>query len=222
MTGTQPASGQADSARRPRRRRDARIARPARVRMRRRKPCVLARLRLFGWKVCLLTSHSIDRRQTQLTCGSTEAGCRPDPSHVRFVRPPTPASRENREVRTHRGTGPQHRTLHRRGASSQRSNRRRPPRSRRSTGLRNPARRRTDLVTHMSPTALCTRCVNNGVHKTHTCDFHTVVHRCGSFRDRRGRYAQTVENCVDVIQRSVHTCGRIGLGDDTPSDTSEG
>lgn len=36
-------------------RRDARIARPARVRMRRRKPWVFARRRLFGWKVRLLT-----------------------------------------------------------------------------------------------------------------------------------------------------------------------
>jgi hypothetical protein len=31
------------------------MARPARVRLRRRKPCVLARFRLFGWKVRLLT-----------------------------------------------------------------------------------------------------------------------------------------------------------------------
>src|SRR6478609_8575479 len=31
------------------------MARPARVRMRSRKPCVLARRRLFGWKVRLLT-----------------------------------------------------------------------------------------------------------------------------------------------------------------------
>ena len=37
------------------RRREARIARPARVRIRRRKPWVLARRRLFGWKVRLLT-----------------------------------------------------------------------------------------------------------------------------------------------------------------------
>ncbi len=46
---------QADSASRPLRRRAARIARPARVRIRNRKPCTLARLRLFGWKVRLLT-----------------------------------------------------------------------------------------------------------------------------------------------------------------------
>jgi hypothetical protein len=31
------------------------MARPARVRMRRRKPCVLARRRLLGWNVRLLT-----------------------------------------------------------------------------------------------------------------------------------------------------------------------
>ena len=39
---------QADSSRRPLRRRAEMIARPARVRMRSRKPCVLARRRLFG------------------------------------------------------------------------------------------------------------------------------------------------------------------------------
>ena len=39
---------QADSLERPLRRRDDRIERPARVRMRRRKPCFLARRRLFG------------------------------------------------------------------------------------------------------------------------------------------------------------------------------
>jgi hypothetical protein len=40
---------------RPFRRRADRIARPARVRMRSRKPCVFARRRLFGWNVRLLT-----------------------------------------------------------------------------------------------------------------------------------------------------------------------
>jgi hypothetical protein len=44
------------------------IARPARVRMRSRKPCVLDRRRLFGWNVRLLTRNSYDR-----TCG----GARP-------------------------------------------------------------------------------------------------------------------------------------------------
>jgi len=49
---------QAESSARPLRRRAARMARPARVRMRSRKPCVLARRRLFGWKVRLLTCTS--------------------------------------------------------------------------------------------------------------------------------------------------------------------
>jgi hypothetical protein len=49
---------QAASRVRPLRRRPARIARPARVRIRRRKPCVLCRRRLFGWKVRLLTEGS--------------------------------------------------------------------------------------------------------------------------------------------------------------------
>lgn len=44
---------QADSARRPLRRRLDTIERPARVRMRNRKPCTRARRRLFGWKVRL-------------------------------------------------------------------------------------------------------------------------------------------------------------------------
>src|SRR5690606_17599169 len=44
----------AESSVRPLRRRAARMARPARVRIRRRKPCFLARRRLFGWKVRLL------------------------------------------------------------------------------------------------------------------------------------------------------------------------
>ena len=51
---------QAESFARPLLRRLARIARPARVRMRSRKPCVLARRRLFGWKVRLLTWGSRD------------------------------------------------------------------------------------------------------------------------------------------------------------------
>jgi len=46
---------QALSLSRPLCRRAARTARPARVRMRSRKPCVLARRRLFGWNVRLLT-----------------------------------------------------------------------------------------------------------------------------------------------------------------------
>ena len=48
-------SGYADSSLRPLRRRADRMARPARVRIRSRKPWVFARRRLFGWKVRLLT-----------------------------------------------------------------------------------------------------------------------------------------------------------------------
>ena len=45
----------ADRRSRPLARRAERMARPARVRMRSRKPWVLARRRLLGWKVRLLT-----------------------------------------------------------------------------------------------------------------------------------------------------------------------
>ncbi len=50
-----PSASQAVRALRPLRRRAETIARPARVRIRSRKPCTLARRRLFGWKVRLLT-----------------------------------------------------------------------------------------------------------------------------------------------------------------------
>lgn len=50
------AAGQPASRVRPLRRRAATIARPARVRMRSRNPWVLARRRLFGWNVRLLTA----------------------------------------------------------------------------------------------------------------------------------------------------------------------
>jgi hypothetical protein len=55
---THPGLGRQDQAlsrSRPLRLRAARTARPARVRMRSRKPCVFARRRLFGWNVRLLT-----------------------------------------------------------------------------------------------------------------------------------------------------------------------
>ena len=77
---------QAESSERPLRRRAARIARPARVRMRRRKPWVLARRRLFGWKVRLVTSVSnyigwashVPRDQVQaaeIECSGTRKPC---------------------------------------------------------------------------------------------------------------------------------------------------
>jgi hypothetical protein len=59
------APAQAESSVRPLRRRAEMIARPARVRMRTRKPCVFARRRLFGWNVRLLTSEL-----QKLSCGS--------------------------------------------------------------------------------------------------------------------------------------------------------
>jgi len=55
---------QALSRSRPLRLRAARMARPARVRMRSRKPCVLARRRLFGWNVRLLTGAPGKDRDT--------------------------------------------------------------------------------------------------------------------------------------------------------------
>ena len=66
-------AGQAESRERPLARRPARIARPARVRIRRRNPWVLARRRLFGWKVRLLTRwlpyDGLERRQRCLRQG---------------------------------------------------------------------------------------------------------------------------------------------------------
>lgn len=55
-------SAQADSFARPLARREVSTARPARVRIRRRKPCFLARRRLFGWKVRLLNVYSVGRQ----------------------------------------------------------------------------------------------------------------------------------------------------------------
>ena len=68
---------QAERRARPLARRAVRIARPARVRMRSRKPWVFARRRLFGWKVRLLTGHSW-----------TESTCTPKPG--RGHNDPTP------------------------------------------------------------------------------------------------------------------------------------
>src|SRR5919106_1000914 len=54
--GTVTEAPQAPSRVRPLARRRAMIERPARVRIRIRKPCVLARLRLFGWNVRFTTT----------------------------------------------------------------------------------------------------------------------------------------------------------------------
>jgi hypothetical protein len=71
---THPRLGRQDQAlsrSRPLRLRAARTARPARVRMRSRKPCVLARRRLFGWNVRLLTGAP--GQGSWLHAGSTTA-----------------------------------------------------------------------------------------------------------------------------------------------------
>jgi hypothetical protein len=74
----QPGAGreharQAESRERPLARRPARMARPARVRIRRRNPWVFARRRLFGWNVRLLTRglpyDGLERRQRCLSQG---------------------------------------------------------------------------------------------------------------------------------------------------------
>src|SRR5688500_1580453 len=82
---------QADSLGRPLRRRDDRIERPARVRMRSRKPCFLARRRLFGWYVRWLTGlpHVGRWRLVRGSCwlclgsadGAWPAGRRPPLAH---------------------------------------------------------------------------------------------------------------------------------------------
>ena len=68
---------QAASRSRPFRRRAASTARPARVRIRSRNPCVLWRRRLLGWKVRLLTAglHEVgDCRQTAVGHHPARAG----------------------------------------------------------------------------------------------------------------------------------------------------
>ena len=62
---------QAESFVRPLRRRAATMARPARVRIRRRKPCVRLRRRLLGWNVRLLT-----RKLPQLAGNGSAGDCR--------------------------------------------------------------------------------------------------------------------------------------------------
>jgi hypothetical protein len=112
-------AGQTLTRARPLRRRAARTARPALVRMRSRNPCVFARRRLFGWNVRLLTE------------GSRYGGC--------FGRCMCPAARPGR-FRTGRIsaglTGPMHVTR----ISPRRSNRwaARAQRGRRNNAIRAP------------------------------------------------------------------------------------
>jgi hypothetical protein len=93
----------ADSFSRPLRRRAVTIARPARVRIRKRKPCVLARRRLFGWKVRLLTVRlhrylSLPMFEARDGLGAAQLGVRSDRSTVPDVhssRPSGPVRQQN-------------------------------------------------------------------------------------------------------------------------------
>jgi hypothetical protein len=73
---------------RPLRRRAASTARPARVRMRSRKPCVFARRRLFGWNVRLLTETPDAGKSPQAA-----ANARLPPQHKVSVRCALPEAR---------------------------------------------------------------------------------------------------------------------------------
>ena len=76
---------------RPLPRRAAMIARPARVRIRRRKPCFLCRRRLFGWNVRLLTGMTPVTREHKMSTnpliGSVQGAC---PAHRRRTREQVP------------------------------------------------------------------------------------------------------------------------------------
>ncbi len=74
---------QALSCSRPLRLRAARTARPARVRMRSRKPCVFARRRLFGWNVRLLTVSPCS-----LACGRRRSSVQAPPRPLTRSRAP--------------------------------------------------------------------------------------------------------------------------------------
>src|SRR4051812_15969438 len=70
------------------------IARPARVRIRSRKPWVLDRRRLFGWNVRLLTRYSY--------CTTSAVACPPADGHARGIDPGSwfPARTTGRQVGT--------------------------------------------------------------------------------------------------------------------------
>jgi hypothetical protein len=98
---------QAVSRVRPLARRAAMIARPARVRIRSRKPCVLARRRLFGWKVRLLTGNLQGRAAAGSEIGrhvATAAVVR----HQREGRPHRPSCDDRSTVRSAAPAGQTH------------------------------------------------------------------------------------------------------------------
>jgi hypothetical protein len=117
---------QAESRSRPLRRRPATMARPARVRIRSRKPCVRARRRLFGWKVRLpLLTSQLSRSTAR--CGAGRRSALGLDGYARFFR-----------ADTHRGTpdtGRKPRVNHQRTQRREsRSNR--PPRLSHAAGRR--------------------------------------------------------------------------------------
>lgn len=82
---------------RPLARRPARIARPARVRIRSRKPCVFARRRLLGWKVRFmvrLLGERSGKADSPLSLGrnrppgQTKVLCTQVDEHYLFAEPP--------------------------------------------------------------------------------------------------------------------------------------
>ena len=90
------------------RRRADKIARPARVRMRRRKPCVLERRRLLGWKVRLdnvfhSTRGCIDRRSISGSYDETRQFF--EPLGVRSTGPARPRTRSGSDLLWTCGTG---------------------------------------------------------------------------------------------------------------------
>lgn len=69
---------------RPLARRPARIARPARVRIRSRKPCVFARRRLLGWKVRFmvwLLGEQLGKSDNSMSLGRNRAHGQTDRHH---------------------------------------------------------------------------------------------------------------------------------------------
>ncbi len=104
--GGRPVSGgrQADSSERPLRRRAARIARPARVRIRSRNPWVLARRRLLGWKVRLLTRGS--RGRARFSAGDRTGTAAVDTLH--HARTPATTGRPRNRAGTRQRPPPGH------------------------------------------------------------------------------------------------------------------
>jgi hypothetical protein len=155
------------------------------VLMRWRKPCVLARLRVLGWKVCLLTSCSIDRRQqwVPLTAVPVAAGQAEPPSSSLprtdgVVRSPLLRRGEHGEVHTEPArTGAWTRnTGHSIVGAPPDAGQTAVARLTQSTRVRTEGERRVSSIRHPLLTDLCTAPVNKAVHKRHGCDFHTVLH----------------------------------------------